>query len=815
MPKKLPNRLTFIRIKKLQISPWFVCICIIALFQFVMSLRWSILDKSPIRWDESGYMLQATITYKTFVQKGIFAFIYQLFNYDRGRADLVILLVQPFFKVFGIQTFSVMICLNLCWFIIGLAMYGLGKEIINDNTGRFIGVIAFLYFGFYQFTTSLAHSFLVEFFLVTVIIVQYYFLMIFHRTRSIKFSYFIGMTIGVGLMIKVTFIAFTLPVLFLIFSIFKNSTSKRLFLKEVAPIIIVPIILASPYYLYNLKYIIQTTEFLSSYNLASLYGFGEVFNFKTILDYWKGIFIEPTLLPMMFIAIAVFFLAVKKLFRSTSRYKFCFLVLFIWFIVPVMLSTFGTIKDSRYLYPALIPLFLAAGIAISHLIRKNRLAGILLILVICLLPIYQFSFSNGLINRLGVNVDNYITFQPAPDKRDWKISETVQKIEQHLNGKKEVVFLGGNQNYHLNLFRYYGVKQDININYSTIPYYNADLTYNDAIKYIMDLNPSGILFKTGENWPEFSNKYSKEIIEQLSNNSNYEKIDLDITQPDGSKLYMYIPKIKNSNIQQEFEIPVSEEINLNSNIDLSETVKQYNGNVLHLVGWGIINGKNSADKKIYIVLKSENKVVIFDSNQMLREDITKAFGSAPNLNYDDSGFDAYIPEGLLQNGKYRVGLCITNGDDKYLNYTNTYVTKNDNGIFNGFLSDEKNIGEYIVSDKIKCSVDLVKNNTETNEKTIEISGFAFVKGVNNSNSKIFILLKSGDREIAFDTAFIKRPDVTKAFGGDFNINNCGFHAFIPMDLLEENDYKIGIIIENEGNSFVQYTDNELYVKKIH
>ncbi len=813
MIKKLRDNSVVVRIKKLNISPWFVIICILALFQFFISIRWSMIDKSPIRWDESGYMLQATITYKTLVQKGVFAFIHQLFNYDRGRADLVILLVQPFFSLLGIRTFSAMVCLNICWFVIAFSLYGIGKEIINDSIGKMIGVLAFLFFGFYQFTVSLAHSFLVEFFLVTVVILHYYFLLIFYRTKLIKYSYFIGITIGLGLMIKVTFIAFTLPCLFLFYGIFKHYASKRIFIKKVVPIIIVPLILAGPYYLYNLKYIIKSTLFLSSSNLADLYGFGEVFNIKTILDYWKGIFIEPTLLPITFIAIIIFILSVKNLFNSTSRHKFCVAVMFTWFIVPVALSTFGTIKDPRYLYPALIPLFLAASVGFSQLIRKSKIVGVTLILLICIVPVYQFSFSNGLITKIGLNIDNYITFQPAPDKREWKIEESVQKINQNLDEKKEVVLLGGNQNYHLNLFRLNGVKQDININYSTIPYYNNSLTYDEAIKYIKDLKPSGILYKTGENWPEFQNKYSKEIIEELSSDSNYEKIDLNITQPDGSQLYMFVPKVKNTFIEKDFNLPISDESNMKSNIDLFEMVDQSNGDFLHLIGWGIVNDKNSIENKIYVVLKSEDNVVVFNTKQMIRTDITKAFGSEFNRNFDNSGFEVSIPNRVLTAGRYRIGVCITNGDKKYLNFTNTYVTKNNDEIFNGFISEVRDLNEYDDTNRIKFSIESIKNNKFANEKVVDLSGFAFVEDSDNLKNKIFIALKSDEQELFFDTGFIKRPDVTKAFEGSININDCGFQAFIPTKLLENKDYKVGILIENEGNGYLQYSDQKIDIKK--
>ena len=91
-------------------------------------------------------------------------------------------------------------------------------------------------------------------------------------------------------------------------------------------------------------------------------------------------------------------------------------------------------------------------------------------------------------------------------------------------------------------------------------------------------------------------------------------------------------------------------------------------------GWAFIDGEDSVESEIYIVLKSADRTYIFDTMVRLRPDVTKAFEEL-KLNLNQSGFTALLPARKIADGEYTVGIYIRKGDMEALQYTNKAVTK--------------------------------------------------------------------------------------------------------------------------------------------
>jgi len=91
-------------------------------------------------------------------------------------------------------------------------------------------------------------------------------------------------------------------------------------------------------------------------------------------------------------------------------------------------------------------------------------------------------------------------------------------------------------------------------------------------------------------------------------------------------------------------------------------------------GWAFIEGEDSENSKVYIVLKSPSQTYIFDTHVEERPDVTRHFEEM-NLNLDYSGFMALIPVRKIANGEYTVGIYITKGDVEALQYTDKAITK--------------------------------------------------------------------------------------------------------------------------------------------
>lgn len=96
--------------------------------------------------------------------------------------------------------------------------------------------------------------------------------------------------------------------------------------------------------------------------------------------------------------------------------------------------------------------------------------------------------------------------------------------------------------------------------------------------------------------------------------------------------------------------------------------------IARINGWAFIDGYDSVNPEIYIVLKSADRTYIFTAETILREDVTRHFQQL-GLNLDYSGFTAVIPARKIADGEYAVGIYITNGDIAAVQYTDRSVIK--------------------------------------------------------------------------------------------------------------------------------------------
>lgn len=95
-------------------------------------------------------------------------------------------------------------------------------------------------------------------------------------------------------------------------------------------------------------------------------------------------------------------------------------------------------------------------------------------------------------------------------------------------------------------------------------------------------------------------------------------------------------------------------------------------NTLEMNGWAFIEGQDSENSEVYIVLKSARRTYIFDTMVQERPDVTTHFEET-GLNLDYSGFAALIPARKIANGEYTLGIYITKGDIEALQYTDITV----------------------------------------------------------------------------------------------------------------------------------------------
>jgi len=90
--------------------------------------------------------------------------------------------------------------------------------------------------------------------------------------------------------------------------------------------------------------------------------------------------------------------------------------------------------------------------------------------------------------------------------------------------------------------------------------------------------------------------------------------------------------------------------------------------------------------------------------------------------------------------------------------------------------------------------------------TLEINGWAFIKGHDSVNSEIYIVLKSADRTYVFTTETVIREGVTQHFEEmGLDLDYSGFAALIPAGKIANGAYTVGIYITKGDIEALQYT----------
>jgi hypothetical protein len=296
---------------------------------------------------------------------------------------------------------------------------------------------------------------------------------------------------------------------------------------------------------------------LSSSGLAKLYGFGDVFDLQVIIKYWQMLFVNPAIIAVIILVVISLMFNLRDLSQRPKiqgQYLVShtsWILLAVWFFIPFAIATFGVIKDPRYIYPGLIPIFIISGLAAAQISEGK--SGFISTCMICMIAFPGYLYGNDFIKiqtfksiLTDLKMDaNFVTSSP-PDPRDWKIDKLVQRIGQQLDAsktEKKVVLLGGNRYYHLRLLDYEGLNAGFHLNYVVLPYYSrSDMSVDESLDYSEKVAPAGIVFKSGENWPLFSSKLDSKIIEKLKLKSEYSLVDLEIEQPDKSNFYIFIKK---------------------------------------------------------------------------------------------------------------------------------------------------------------------------------------------------------------------------------------------------------------------------------
>lgn len=234
---------------------------------------------------------------------------------------------------------------------------------------------------------------------------------------------------------------------------------------------------------------------------------------------------------------------------------------------------------------------------------------------------------------------------------------------------------------------------------------------------------------------------------------------------------------------------------------------------VEILGWAFVDGQDSQNRELYVVLKSAQRAYVFDTKVELKPSLIQITEELI-LNADYSGFRTLIPASKISNGEYIVGLYIRfylrNRVIEALYYTDRVVIKSQDSVTPALLTSK--LVEVTLPEEpgnIQFYVAWIKERKDGEQEFVEIYGWAFIEGYSTKDSRTYVILKSAINTYVFDTIPKYAWGVAYQFGKyyDRDLDYSQFIARIPRDQLEGGTYQLGIYIVKGDIEVFRYTDS--------
>jgi hypothetical protein len=412
-----------------------LCVVISAVFAGV-NVVWLFLGRLPPNWDDAWYLTNSLTVYDSLVHRGIAGYLSELNSVFGFKAPLIAALPAPFYLLLGRRwhaayLVNIVCMLSLCWAL---------HRIASRWWGERAALLAIVIVGTMPLLYGLSRWYLVEYPLATLLGVSILILIESDALERRNMALLFGVACGLGVLLKVSFAAFVLPV-FLYFLLGSRSRLRSLVL------VALPFLfLAMPWYAGHLRPVLANALDAGFGKSAGVQGTGPVLALSTIRTYLSHVIVDGTSTYYAILTIALLawlawrsegHLALHGLGRKPAT------VLFLW-LLPFSLFIFGVNKDIRYIAPVLPGLALLIAYLLDSALPSNPLRAASLGLLFLVFPIANlFSVSFGIPYRA-----KDLTYARRFMRRPWPLDEMLLAIADNTNLRprdKELLLVGADR----------------------------------------------------------------------------------------------------------------------------------------------------------------------------------------------------------------------------------------------------------------------------------------------------------------------------------------------------------------------------------
>lgn len=512
---------------------WLILIGFI-IFLNITTYYWIGLDSAPPLWDQAHYLEVSNDFYFAVKNQGFGGLSHEWLNAIKIKPPLLSLLILPFYFLFGQSQFSAEFLFLVMIFLFNIFLFLLVKKLFNEKVALTSTVIAStmpLIFG-------LSRQFFVEYSLMTFVVIWIFILLKSDFLKNNLYNLLLGIFLGLGLLLQITFMAFIAgPLAIILFYRLKRRQFKNILI-NLGIIIVCGILIVLLWYSKNF---ITSWIFMKSY-LISEYHFPWT---QKIISSWimsipANISIYYFLLLILLGTIYLYFIILKKL---RTKLSLRFYLILSWFIVPSLIFLTFQISISRYtlaIYPSIA---IIAGWLLINLVKKSSL--IIALLIIPLVFYCWLSFDTGFLAREPIAWGHFLIFSkdmgefyyPA-DKTTWPNQEIVNFIAMRRPSEKNALILTVDYQFlnHSNM-AYYASLAKTNLQFEWFGCSENAKNLRDLEQKIIQAD--FLITKTGEQGPESTNCINRDLQQALdTNNLPFAKIAT-FSAPDNSEVFIY------------------------------------------------------------------------------------------------------------------------------------------------------------------------------------------------------------------------------------------------------------------------------------
>ena len=521
----------------------------------LLFMYWQIVDRAPPAYDEAGYLVNAWMEWNAARHGGFFGLYEAFLTTDPGRPGLLLLMAVPGFLLFGPSLDAGILPFVLLWVIAVVSIYDFtdraGRELfgLDHRQASIAGFFASLIFSLYPMTQFESHFFLVEFPEITAAAALNACALRYWVSGRVRWAFAAGVALALGLLTKVTFPCLTFAAASLFLWRLYRDRSPVLAARAILAISLPTLILAAPFYVWNFDTIIETTQFLASADVASVFGLGGGLSIQPILNFIGGMMLQYEFLLCVLLALTFALFGLGRHKASVAGFS----IIAASSLIPFLIVAFSYFKIERYAYPGFVALFVLAGCGASLIFAARWWIAVTASIVLFTIPVVKVGITNGLLpagiiaqlayaqSRFPLVRDlqllNYI--RPS-DGRDWRIPELIEATKPVERTAGPVYIMGMSPAFHGALLRFASLVAGHDQTYSGFLHQlYPRMTEDDLLRNIESSMPRIVLYKSPPYEPPHVGLHVETAVRELSENPLYLRNDLSVIQPDGSRFILF------------------------------------------------------------------------------------------------------------------------------------------------------------------------------------------------------------------------------------------------------------------------------------